>query len=74
MLVHVKMYIGILGIISIILMVLRTRIRRRTFGRFVITFFTSIFWIAFIVLLGYKIGYATGDQGISLLKLLHIKK
>lgn len=70
----VYLYIGVLGIVSIILMIVRVKVRRRTFGRFVITFFTVIFWLAFIALLGYKIGYVAGDKGVSLLKLLHIKK
>lgn len=68
------LYIGVLGVIAVILMIVRVKVRRRTFGRFVITFFTTIFWLAFLALLGYKIGYTAGDNGVSLLKLLHIKK
>ncbi|WAH35803.1 hypothetical protein [Alicyclobacillus dauci] len=46
--------------------------RRRTFGRFMVTFLTVILWLVFIILLGYQIGYAAGDSGVNLLKLLHI--
>ncbi|GMA62301.1 hypothetical protein GCM10025859_27410 [Alicyclobacillus fastidiosus] len=66
--------IVILGLITIGLMVLRRFVRRRTFGRFAVTFLTAIFWLAFIIMLGYQIGYSAGDRGVSLLKLLHISR
>lgn len=68
----VYLYILILGIIAVGLLVLRTRMRKRTFGRFMVAFLMWIFWLVFLILLGYEIGYGAGQRGVSILHLLHI--
>ncbi|WP_206921936.1 hypothetical protein [Alicyclobacillus suci] len=70
----VYLLIVILGLISIAFMILRRFVRKRTFGRFAATFFTAVFWVAFLALLGYQIGYTAGDKGVSALKILHISR
>ncbi|MFD1673432.1 hypothetical protein [Alicyclobacillus fodiniaquatilis] len=56
------------------LMILRRFARRRSLGRFLLTFLTVVFWLAFIVLLGFVLGYTAGERGVSILKLLHITR
>lgn len=55
-------------------MILRRFARRRSLGRFLLTFLTVVFWLAFIVLLGFVLGYTAGERGVSILKLLHITR
>lgn len=39
-----------------------------------VTFLMLIFWLAFLILLGYEIGYGAGVRGVKILHLLHISR
>ncbi|GLG00047.1 hypothetical protein Alches_00860 [Alicyclobacillus hesperidum subsp. aegles] len=63
-----------LGILAIALFVWRSRVTRGHKGRGWLTSAAVFVWFIWIAYCGFLIGYNAGNQGFSVLSLLHISR